>query len=573
MKKIFNIPILVYAFLSLFLGQAAWLAFTNSTVSDEVAHIVAGYTYLKYDNFKLNPEHPPLAKQMAAVPLLFMDLKFPEDIPAWKDGEGEQWELGRTFLYKNGNPAEKMITASRLALLPLAILLGLTLFFWVRDLMGETAGIFAVFLYSLVPDLVINASLVTTDFAGAVFHFLTFYLLYLYFKTEGRKYLFGAGISAGLALISKFSMIQIYMVFYMIIFAMAWLDRLPKEEVRFPVWLLAAVTALAALEKTSREIFAFPVIYLWLSVLFPKWPVFKNKKIQAAVCILLALLAVSLVVPALDYFEPAYWFKKFRPLRRFFRGWAIFRDHAVKEQHPGFFLGQISNKGFKLYYLTAMLVKIPLAVWCFAILGFVTALMKKRFAKTDWLFILLPALTFWGIASFINKVNIGVRHVLPVYPYFLIFAAAGFQYLRENGLLKKFAAGALCVWLAASSALAFPNYLSYFNELAGIWGGGHNILSDSNISWGSDLKHLRDYVRDNKVTEIKTLLMFNFPEELDYYGLPWKRGEEDFKARKPGLYVLDVFHYPSLIREKEYAWLKTRKPDAKAGGSLWIYKL
>ena len=570
-----RIPPVVFLLLALFLAQGVFLAFTNSTVSDEVAHIPAGYTYLKYHDFKINPEHPPLAKQIAAIPLMFMDLKFPDNIPAWKDGDGEQWELGRTFLYRIGNPAEKIIFYSRLALLPLALILGLALFFWIRELIGEPAAIFAVFLYSYFPEMIIHASLVTTDFAGAVFHFTAFYCLYMFFKYGSRRFLFAAGVSGGFALLSKFSMLQILPLFYFFSLIIAFFRSKDTEPLPFSIPVLALITFFTVFHVTSVLIFAAPVTFFWVHRFFPRLPVFRHPKIRTAMSIVLVLLSISFLIVALGYFEPALWFKKFRPFKRFFRGWAIFRDHSIKMQHPGFLLGERSVKGWWYYYLLAMLVKIPIAVWILSLLGAAAALTKRYFSKIDWVFLLVPPLAFLFIASFINKVNIGVRHVLPVYPYLLVFAAAGFHFLwiTKKTFISRSAAVLLSLWVVISSALAFPNYLTYFNEFAAAFGGSYNILNDSNISWGQDLKRLKVYVDKSGIPEVKTILMFNFPDELDYYKIHWVKGEQDFKERKPGVYVLDVFNYYSMIKDKEYAWLKNKKPDAKVGGSLWIYKL
>src|SRR4030042_977373 len=76
---------------------------------DETAHLPAGYSYLTQQDMRLNPEPPPLLKDLAALPLLFLkDIEFPSEIPAWKDAVNGQWDSGRYFLYETGNPADKM---------------------------------------------------------------------------------------------------------------------------------------------------------------------------------------------------------------------------------------------------------------------------------------------------------------------------------------------------------------------------------------------------------------------------------------------------------------------------------
>lgn len=82
----------------------------DSLTMDELAHLPAGYSYLTQKDMRLNPEHPPLIKDLAAIPLLFIKgIKFPSEIKAWKEDINGQWNFGSYFLYKMGNPADKMI--------------------------------------------------------------------------------------------------------------------------------------------------------------------------------------------------------------------------------------------------------------------------------------------------------------------------------------------------------------------------------------------------------------------------------------------------------------------------------
>ena len=101
----------------------------DSAVMDELAHIPAGYSYVKFLEYRLNPEHPPLIKALSALPLLFQDLNFPADGDAWQNQVNAQWEIGKEFLYNSGNDADKIILYSRLVpMLLLLLLIGFTYF-------------------------------------------------------------------------------------------------------------------------------------------------------------------------------------------------------------------------------------------------------------------------------------------------------------------------------------------------------------------------------------------------------------------------------------------------------------
>ncbi|KKW28347.1 MAG: Glycosyl transferase family 39, partial [Parcubacteria group bacterium GW2011_GWA2_52_8] len=100
---------LVVLMLGLMLALGITSMAGDSGIVDEVAHIPAGYSYLRYGDFRLNPEHPPLLKDLAAFPLLFLDLKFPDNIPAWTTEPNGQWETGWHFIYHVGNDADLIL--------------------------------------------------------------------------------------------------------------------------------------------------------------------------------------------------------------------------------------------------------------------------------------------------------------------------------------------------------------------------------------------------------------------------------------------------------------------------------
>src|SRR3989338_1002039 len=87
--------------LALSLGLMALSSIQESAIMDELAHIPAGYSYLNNLDYRLNPEHPPLVKMAAGLPLLFLDLNFPTDIPAWIEKVNGQWDVGYEFLYQS----------------------------------------------------------------------------------------------------------------------------------------------------------------------------------------------------------------------------------------------------------------------------------------------------------------------------------------------------------------------------------------------------------------------------------------------------------------------------------------
>ena len=156
----------------------------DSLTMDEVAHLPAGYSYLTQQDMRLNPEHPPLLKDIAALPLLFFskDINFPSEIPAWQEDVNGQWDFGRYFLYQSGNPTTNMIFWSRIPMILILILLGFFVFKWARELFGNCAGLLALFFFSFSPTLIAHGRLVTTDVGAAAGIFIaTYYFIWSIF--------------------------------------------------------------------------------------------------------------------------------------------------------------------------------------------------------------------------------------------------------------------------------------------------------------------------------------------------------------------------------------------------------
>src|SRR3989344_4672661 len=121
-RKISNL--IVGLLLALMFALMFFSAWNESATMDELAHIPAGYSYLTQRDYRLNPEHPPLIKDLAAFPLLFLDLNFPTNSKAWAEDINGQWDMGRIFFYESGNNPGSILFWSRLPLMFLALLLG-----------------------------------------------------------------------------------------------------------------------------------------------------------------------------------------------------------------------------------------------------------------------------------------------------------------------------------------------------------------------------------------------------------------------------------------------------------------
>src|SRR3989344_2073053 len=137
--------LLIFMFLAM-LGSS-W---NDSATFDEVAHIGAGYAYLKYGDMRLNPEHPPLLKDLAALPLLFLNLNGDmQSQPFWtiENVNDRQWAAGNFLLYEAGNNPDSILFWSRLPMMILAIIFGWILFVWITARYGKKVGLLTLFFF------------------------------------------------------------------------------------------------------------------------------------------------------------------------------------------------------------------------------------------------------------------------------------------------------------------------------------------------------------------------------------------------------------------------------------------
>ena len=164
-------PILATILILLMVVLATISLKQESAIMDEVAHTPAGYSYLTQRDMRLNPEHPPLLKDLSAVPLVFMDdINFPSELNSWKNEVNSQWYFGFNFLYYSGNDADKIIFWSRLPMLLLLIIMGFFVYRWTKELYGKWSALLATFLFALAPTFIAHGRYVTTD-VGAAFGF------------------------------------------------------------------------------------------------------------------------------------------------------------------------------------------------------------------------------------------------------------------------------------------------------------------------------------------------------------------------------------------------------------------
>ena len=202
----------------------------DSAIFDESAPIPAGYSYLTQHDMRLNPEHPPMLKDLAAMPLLFLHLNFNTNQDFWNGQVNGEWDAGSYLFYHAGNNPDAILFWARLPIVLISVILGLFLFMWARELFGLTAGVFVYILYSCDPNILGHNHYVTTDVGIAAFMTFSAYFFLKFIKNPTWKNTTLGGIFLGLAHLAKFSSLTILPIFGLVLIIYPLIKKMSHDE-------------------------------------------------------------------------------------------------------------------------------------------------------------------------------------------------------------------------------------------------------------------------------------------------------------------------------------------------------
>ncbi|OGY79919.1 MAG: hypothetical protein A3B74_01555 [Candidatus Kerfeldbacteria bacterium RIFCSPHIGHO2_02_FULL_42_14] len=551
----------------------------NQTI-DEGAHLVSGFSYLTTGIYALNREHPPLVKLLAALPLLKTKIIYQ---PSKNWDEGTQWSAAYEFLYHNTLPADFLLFLGRLPIMLMSLLLGILIFSWTQKIAGLTAGLFALTLYAFDPNIIAHARYITTDvpfglaFTAAIFSFIS------WIKRPTQCKLILTGIIFGLAQVTKFSAILLWL-FFAIFFLFSITLYKPKNEQRASLFrqgimlfgVCFAGTLLAILITYN---FALP---LWKeNILLPLLSNSTDPMIETNLTpVLTRLPIIHLYLDGL-----------FAVLKHSFVG------------HAAYLFGEFSTQGWWYYFPVTLFVKTPFAT--ILLIGILIIISLHAFQKKIHMYtnvhsqlrrsllqkmqslptiisfehlVLVTTPLLYLLASMINNINIGWRHIVPIYPFIFILLGTlmNVQLSRWTQLFKGIILTMLTIYIAMS-LWTYPFYLSYFSEIIGGPSNGHTYLLDSNLDWGQDLKRLRDYMKDHDIPWIY-LVYFGKGDAAHYVidartlpTLSQTQNRTEVTQRINGIVAISITR---LLWEKEnFQYLTMFKPIAHIGYSIYLFDL
>ena len=536
-----RIAFVLLTLLSSVLAASSWRVYSNTW--DEPEHLAAGVELLDRGRYEYDTEHPPIARIfMALGPYLAGAHSYGTPPP---DGVQE----GVDILYTDGH-YDTYLTLARLGTLPWLAVLLLATWLWGRRLTeSEGEPLLAVLLVASVPPILGHAALATLDVAAAATVLLALYALQCWFDSGRWRDAVFAGITAGIAVGSKFSAVPFLILGALVLgAAQGALSRRRIGEL--------ALVALAALVPLF-------IVYAPLSSAGSSI----DHRYDLALGFLLHEHGLS---HAAGVLLGHIWLPRWA--KGVIEGIVAIKAHN-DTGHLSFLLGELRSTGWWYFYLVGLAVKTPLPLLATGPVGMAILAREGWRTRDGWR--LGPALLFLTIlvfASSFSNINIGIRHILVLYPFMALGGAhavtLAWRSLRKAAVRPLAIVGsaslvALVGWQVSTLWTANPDYLPYFNEAVA---EPAKVLVDSDLDWGQDLWRLEKRAAEIKIPLLN--LAYRGTADLTREALP------PYVVLPPWKQVRGWVAISALAKEhdpKGYAWLDAYKPMEWIGKTIKLY--
>ncbi len=582
----FRQAVVVAVFIAVFFLQAVSTSRDKSNVFDEPAHILAGIAYVTEGMDYLAPlHHPVLARSISALlPAAFLNITLDTTVIPEEDASSNFDRYSLKFLYENETGGLKILRYARLGNIILASILGIFVFVWARRLWGEAGAYTSLFFYALSPNIIANASLVTSDLTITAFFFVAAFFLYrIYTDGPERWPAVASGVAIGLALTTKHTALLLAPTVIL-----CFILSIKKDTPGRTILAFAIMTVAAYLTIWTVYGFNFHSSHPGYHGLH--WEKFAGSAFEPVFDLLLSI----------GFLPESY----------------LYGIAGVISSGGGgkvaFLMGDYSLTGWWYYYIVAFLLKTPVpALALFALSVILLIASRKREEMKKLAYLLLPVCVIFIIVSSQN-VNIGIRHILPVFPFvFLIIGAFGraawgviggvpggdarvdmeeepndtsgdeiTSLTSTPGRLKAGVLAVAVIWYAYGAVSIHPHQLAYFNDFIGGPKNGYKYLVESNLDWGQDLLGLKKYMEANNIDKIK--LSYFGLSHPSYYGIDYiympsfmilgPKNKEPIRAQGYFAISATMLQGVYMPNRRYFGKFKDMEPVATIGHSIFIYK-
>ncbi len=467
--------------------------------------------------------HPPLSFYISSIPMMFVSSDNKE---IWQYNDKPNIEFlgeadnhrGQTLLSSALNKNNRLLNSSRAMIILISLLSGLYIYLWSNAIYGKKGALLSLFFFAFSPNLLAHSHLATPDMVLTTFFFIAVFYYWKNLETQKRKHAVTGGFFLGLALMSKFT-----------------------------------------------GVLLFPLLLVILCIYR-----FKGEKINFIDNTL--YIGTGLFILLLGYgFD----------ITPYIQGITFQLQHA-NSGHSSFLMGEHSSSGWWYYYIIAFLIKtpIPTLILLFTVLLFTAVKFNPKSYASEYSLI-VPIIFILLFFSVMHQ-SIGLRYILPVYPFIFVLTGKITQ-VKTVKKREKLALLLVMLWYISGTLGMNNHYLAYFNEFVHGPENGYKYLVDSNLDWGQDLPGLKKYMEKN---EIKHIYLSYYGTDLpERYGINYtwmpsplyaeSPGEDGLRIPLEGFLAVSATNLQGLYfnNNELYAWLKNCNPIAKIGYSIFIYDM
>jgi 4-amino-4-deoxy-L-arabinose transferase-like glycosyltransferase len=499
--------------------------------ADEPDHLACGMELLVSHQYKYETQHPPLTRIFIALG--------PYLAGATRYGYRDRYDEGVAIYYLTGH-YNRYTVLSRVGNLPFFWLGCWITFLWGRRLLGKAGAAAAVLIFTMIPTLLAHAALATTDMGATACLAAAFYAWLRWIEEPNARTGAWMGLSLALAILAKLSSLVFYPAGLLLLLGL-WLST-PLPGLRS--------AGLAARRRLGSAAVAGAVLFLaiWAGYFFSVGHV----------------QGLPFNVPFPELFDGVR---------------AVAQHNA--EGHASYLLGEVKNTGWWYFFPLLLLVKLPIAVLVLLAAGLFSVILRRGRGRISraaqgwplWIALALPGSIL--AVAIPSRINLGTRHIMPMFPFLAVIAAAGLIALlqwRRSAPWPRWAAAAMVAYLCISSMAAHPDYLAYFNAFAG--SRPERIVVDSELDWGQDVKRLAKRLNElNANTVAFTAPYRSEPAEM---GMP-RMTQSDYRKPAPGWNAVAVSEWKlyrmglRFSKPGEHTWPDFYTPKERVGKTILLY--
>lgn len=522
-------------------GLAVGSALNKSPVVGEGEHIARGWAALRVGRL-LPADHPPLADLLAgAGALLEPGMPHPVSLPGWAEGDATQ--LGKGLLWQSGQDASRVVFLARLPGIWVALLLGAITWRWGRATYGRWGALIALAALAFAPGVLAHAALATPDLVAAALYVATLYAWTRFLRRPAPVRLLVSGLALGMALSASFTALPLIPTLALMALWASWRRGLLR------------------LGKPFDGLNRWPLGWLWRAL----------AALLAAGVVGAAGMALVYLIAGRQWFAPVYGAE--------LTGWLA----GLARAETPYLLERFSAQGWWYQWVVVLGTKLPLPMLLLIGLAAVLVLAQRPSAHDGE--IVLPGVVYLAAVSAIPLAP-ELRTLLPLLALLCLFVGSLGRGPLELGWLRPALAGTLIAALFAQSLLIYPNYLAFFNLIAGGPDNASRVLSGSNLDRGQDLPGLAAYLEQRNAGPI--YLSYFGEADPAYYGinylalpspspLPPGTPVAEFYPLNPapGLYAISATNLvgasPGL--GDTFSYFRNHEPVERVGNSIYIYQV